>query len=107
MARTVYSAVFYAASGISSPVTMFTVPAGEVWVVRDIDAYNNAGASMSDIYFVDSVSNGTFFYGKVAAASKDTVQWRGRQVFTFGGGAYVNPNGSNWDVRVSGYRLLV
>jgi hypothetical protein len=87
-------------------VTCFVVPTGEVWIVRDIDAYNNSGSSAADCYFVDAISNGTFYYAKNAAVSKDSVQWRGRQVFGAGGSVYVNPNGNTWDIRISGYKLL-
>ncbi len=86
------------------------VPDGHLWIVRDIDAYSNVGAS-SLTFFVAHATPGVlgappFMMGKISGGSEDLVQWRGRQVLPAGDEMILLPNGGSVDFNISGYDLL-
>jgi hypothetical protein len=95
------------AQGISTPLYA-QVPVGKVWIVRDVDIYCNSGGSPSTIFMqilAPPPTKPAFFAGKIAAATSDSVQWRGRQVLHAGEYLQCDPNGSTCDVTVSGYEF--
>jgi hypothetical protein len=105
----IYSKRFWFQQGLSVPTNSAPVPAGKIWIIRDIDIYMNTGTSPGNVY-VSIVNTGLgiypcFYLGKVTSASKDTVQWRGRQVAYGGEAIYIDPSGSTVDVTISGYEL--
>lgn len=92
-----------AATGKSGP----TVPDGEVYILRDIDAWSSTGAA------------GDFFvlYGAAGVAiqllaigdghSSHSTQWRGRQVYAPGEQLAVQVGTGTWNIQMSGYRLTL
>lgn len=90
----------------TDPPSTYLVPAGKVWIVRDIDAYSNAGLADAVLYVKDIVPGYLFAIAKVAVGSQNVVQWRGRQVLDAGAqGLEVASNAGSWTWRISGYEL--
>jgi hypothetical protein len=102
----VYSQRLFEVHGLAGGATLtFTVPSGYTAIVRDIDLYSSPTLSNAEIYISGS-SGQTFFYASVAATTKDSPQWRGRQVL-YAGETMTIYNGASesWDVTISGYLL--
>ena len=100
-----FSILIARARGFSSAhVVIATVPAGKLWIVRDIDAYTNTllGAVLD---FGDEVTGGTFAGLHLGPASEGSVQWTGRQVFPAGESIFADARAGTWDYRISGYEL--
>ena len=106
MSRPVYSTRFIA--GFAPSVAgSYTVPAGFVAIVRDIDAWHEAGGSGSDYLYASVVSLGGAFFYETFAASQ-WISWRGRQVINPGEELVVQGNSTvNQSVMVSGYLLML
>jgi hypothetical protein len=104
VAARVYSTVFYSAHAAPLSFT-YTVPAGQVAIVRDIDALfeGNPGNTALSVY--DPGTLGTVYY-HLQTNPNEYVQWRGRQVFLAGQRFTVASAGPNAvGCRVSGYLL--
>jgi hypothetical protein len=83
----------------------YTVAAGFVVVVRDIDAFWSFGLTLASLNVVGDLGE-TFAFWTITPLSTNSqsFQWRGRQVFESGTSFSVITN-SALDVRVSGYVL--
>jgi len=109
LAYPVYSSVLFRAQGVTGEHDVF-VPAGEVWVVRDLDAYGTVDSlGRIELYLVELPSFATFAWFNWSSGEQNLKQWRGRQVITPQGGAGAlrvqNLGGTPVDVSVSGYRF--
>lgn len=104
MARPAYSANLLAEREFEGTAT-YTVAAGFVVVVRDIDAFWSFGLTGADLNAVGDLGE-TFAYWSTdeELLSSQSFQWRGRQVFESGTSFSVITS-SALDIRVSGYVL--
>lgn len=100
-----YSKLLYAIQGLGGFSGAQRPAVGKIWVVRDVDAYSNAGVGGSEFIMTDDLTGQTVFIASVAATTKGSVEWRGRQVFYNNNGFAFNSNAGLWDIRVSGYEL--
>jgi len=107
MPQAVYSKRLFSAVGFTpQSVVVYITPIGYTAVLRDIDLYNSAGSSNSEIY-IEGDKGQTIFHAEVVALTKDSPQWRGRQVFYEGETISVNlPGPDIWDITMSGYELV-
>jgi len=99
---TVYSKRFIAASGITAEVSE-TVPAGVIWILRDVDIYCNAPLGGSRFFLEGSIHQ-TLWSAVTNPNSINAVGWRGRQVLVSGESFYVRAD-TPTDVTISGYEL--
>lgn len=91
------------AAGIVGPV----VPSGLVYVVRDIDVFNNSAAT-TDLLNVRNQLLGplTQFQGGTTVATR-IGQWRGRQVYGPGEQVGFQVFAGTWAIACSGYQLTL
>jgi hypothetical protein len=101
---TIYSDRLYRVVGLNGSSGPITVPLGETWVVRDIDAYTGATLTGTTLNFRDANTTGTIWSTTASPTQAQSSEWRGRQVFR-GGDVFDFVTTSAWDIRVSGYRL--
>lgn len=103
----VYSVLFFQGTfGGGGVVTAFTVPAGYVYVVRDLDAVSPA--SSTSIVMSELVANQNFAVVPAGPVTDQAVQpytWRGRQVFESGQQLGLAALFDLVFARVSGYAL--
>jgi hypothetical protein len=102
----IYSTLFY--SGVQpqgSHATLYTVPAGFVVILRDVDALSTTTAN-AQILLTEAAAANAFASLNVATVL-DSAQWRGRQVFPAGYAIGINTVVGAWVVRASGYLLTV
>jgi hypothetical protein len=92
------------ASGASQD---FSVPAGFAWIIRDIDATSGASLDLPFLHVEDLVTGGTIAVLAVGGLFLESVQWKGRQAFTYGGGFRLRAENNSWDARVTGYEFAV
>lgn len=108
MARSVYSLRIYSgvvdpAAGIVGPI----VPAGLIYIVRDIDINGVTGA-VGDVMTVQNPTLGNLFIVRVTTArSGDNWQWRGRQVYAEGEKVGSESFVGTFHVCISGYMLTL
>ncbi len=101
MSRPVYSTRLLGAVGLVGTLS-YTVPAGFVAVIRDLDAYNGGGITVTNITLHGSGGQ-TIWQDDSTTLSRNSA-WRGRQVIFAGETFDVHTTGA-WDVTVSGYLL--
>jgi len=101
-----YSVLFaQIASLVGASLDLYTVPAGNVAVVRDISA-RNTNTTSDTLFVLDTLLPVTF--ATFAPASTTLVgQWQGREVFPAGHTLALASTGGIWQVRVSGYLLTM
>ena len=113
MAREVYSKRFLAGTVDElSPDTAGPVPAGYVWVVRDMTAYAYGFGDASYPGFTFSLEIESFepvmIWGAPLAYLGRQYSWQGRVVMNAGDSLTVAGAGSTyWDVTISGYQLTL
>jgi hypothetical protein len=102
----IYSDVLFSQSGLAGHYEQ-TVPPGETWVFRDIDAYTNGVLSLTiALRFIDLDTTGTIWYHEFGINTKSFAQWEGRQVFTSGLSFQFATENGPVDVRACGYRFV-
>ena len=90
--------------GAHVPLTAtYTVPAGKVAVVRDVDLYYGGSISGAS-WFIRGNAGQSFAAGIFPATQSGWQSWRGRQVL-YGGEDLVVVVEDTMDVTVSGYLL--
>jgi len=100
-----YSTQFFAGTIPTNALTnAFTVPAGELVVLRDMDALI---VTASDLFNVQIGVAGatTVVWYVTATATPEWVQWQGRTVVKAGESIWVYSSGSNTQAVLSGYLL--
>jgi len=100
---TLYSVSFLALEE-STDVTPVGVPAGETWVIRDIDVYwgNQIEAPTGRIL---GSAGQAFAIWQGAVLAPNVMSWRGRHVITGPGTLTASVDVGNADISISGYRL--
>lgn len=101
MAIPVYSTRFLAVQGLVG-VAAYTVPVGQLAVVRDVNVYNGGGLSVTTAIWHGSAGQAIALWASQTDASDGF--FTGRQVFNPGESFDITTNGA-WDVTVSGYLL--
>lgn len=101
----VYSSRLYRVSGLNGGSGTITVPAGEVWIVRDVDAYSGAVVGTVTVRFLDIDTGGTIWENTGGINTATYASWRGRQVFEAGDSFAFSASDLS-DIRASGYKLL-
>lgn len=100
-----YSTNFVAVAGLVG-LEPLTVPAGEVWILRDLDAYATGVISVPfTILWLHGVNGQAIAYHQWLAGVQETFEWRGRQVLSPGTTWDVRSDNGAVDVTVSGYVL--
>jgi hypothetical protein len=101
----VYSSRLFAARLlVAGAHTLYTVGAGNVVILRDLDVVQ-AAAFSSELYVYDGSSQVSFAYYS-SPANVTYYSWRGRQVFSAGETIKCFVVGSGqWDLIASGYIL--
>lgn len=83
-----------------------TVPAGEVWVVRDMSIVYDGNATDGDLFYVTDDTTGTWLWRRKQLADDEWAQWQGREVLPEGTILTAHASGlSDVIFRISGYRL--
>jgi hypothetical protein len=85
-------------------VTAWTVLAGTVLIVRDVDVVSITGAAATVLVFAGGT--GATFVATPSLATRELYSWRGRQVLPAGEELHVLVTaGGDFDVTISGYVL--
>ena len=100
-----YSRRLFSQQGVTDPTVCFTVPPGQVWIVRSIDCYCGAPLVSSQLIFKEYENSAAFLSFTTEAGTSRSFQWEGRQVFEAGQSLEADPADHAWDIRVSGYEL--
>jgi hypothetical protein len=99
----VYTVRFYAGNLDSDGAhTLFTVPSGYIWVLREIDALCHSAGSNS--LFIERV-DGLTITGVIDPTTNVANQWTGRCVLEPGEEFEAYIGAGNWDLYLSGYQL--
>lgn len=102
----IYSTRFYNGPATNGQ-TLYTVPAGFVVVVRDLEVYNFSSSAIVQVQVQLGVSGSTSgvlaFVNNVA--SQVCAQWKGRAVVNAGESLVAFSTGSSFSMLVSGYLL--
>lgn len=109
MARAVYSQRFFAFAGATpvGPVGPI-VPAGFVFVVRDIDAVvRSSGTAQLEILGQVVGQLIALWSYPQSPVPDNNFEWRGRQVFGVGERVGISVLSGSWDVAISGYQLTL
>lgn len=102
----VYSVRLFAGQITTSLSSLYTVPANAVVVVRDVELYNNSGASdHADVAI--NVSGGTLtqVIGTASIANGVSFQWKGRIVLAPADIIQAFTGAGNWLCYISGYNF--
>ena len=99
---TVYSVRFYEGRNVTGGT--FTVPAGVIWIVRDVDAFFGGGLAGGALDVVGTLGQ-TFAWFPFTGLTAAAFQWRGRQVFN-PGDVWGFTSGQGIDLTLSGYSLI-
>jgi hypothetical protein len=102
MAR-LYSTRLMASEGAADAL-FEEVPAGFIWVVRDI-VLTFDGADSADGYQVGVQGKAPILLGQVAGGNVEQFHWTGRQVMEAGETLAFTASTLNWYILVSGYQL--
>ena len=95
----------FSQQGVSSPTTAFTVPAGQVWVIRSIDCYVGAPAVSTQLIFKNLDDSAAWLSFTAEIGQSRSFTWVERQAYMSGESLTVQPIDHPWDVRVTGYEL--
>lgn len=107
MALPVYSRRFIAQSGITLPLRQ-AVPAGKLWILRDLDARVTAGSLPAALFVGSGTPDLYFIVLPWTSSTTESVQWSGRQVIPAGAELLLTvSSGSTWSAAISGYELTL
>lgn len=105
MPARVYSRNFVALATSTVGATV-VVPAGGLYIVRDIDVVDASGSANSFV-FEGSSSQVIWFQTYTPGGPTSSFEWRGRQVIEAGDSFRVFSGGGPWHMTVSGYSLTL
>lgn len=103
-----YSKLLAAIAGGTGTTTVGPVPAGFIWIVRDVDGVGNGSGAAGTLYLelIDpSAAIVIFAAFDLPATGNTNTPWRGRQVLPEGWSLRVLPAGAYWQGAISGYQL--
>lgn len=102
---TVYSTRFIAVKG-GTTFYGYTVPPGNLAIVRDVDTYASSELAFSQVFFEGNEKQAIWFW-ESGLGAESYGSWRGRQVFNPGEQFGIRINVSHADATVSGYLLTL
>jgi hypothetical protein len=108
MPRPVYSTQFYAFQGLSGTGASITVPAGHVYVVKQVTMYASPLLGQTAVFFQDDVSGAALFASRFNIDAGGWAGLFGTLVFEAGQGFHFQVNASltdSADVSAHGYDL--
>lgn len=108
MARQLYSVRFLAAQGLSGTGPSVTVPAGHVYVVKQVTMYASPLISVTSVFFEDDSTGAALFASRFNASAGGWAGLYGALVFQAGEGFHFqvdNSAGEPADVYAGGYDL--
>ena len=91
------------ASGVVGP----TVPAGLVYVLRDVDACDATFTAGDEMAFLSPTNNPIVFFRATVSVPGENFSWRGRMVFGPGEKIGFESFQGAWNVVASGYQLTL
>jgi hypothetical protein len=102
----VYSQRFAVTNSVTNWVELATVPADELWILRDIELVNSGTAEASLIQMsLESPGGQAIFLTAQNVPVLAHVQWEGRIVLNAGDQFWANCVGSTASITVSGYNF--
>lgn len=109
MAAYVYSLRIFASGSLSPGAGMVgpIVPDGLVYIVRDIDAFDDSAGSSDNLVVFNQLGGILVSWIGPSIASIGAYQWRGRQVYNEGEQVAFRSFGGSWAVACSGYQLTL
>jgi hypothetical protein len=109
MAQAVYSLRIFASGGLSPGAGTVgpIVPTGLVYIVRDIDAFDDSGGSSDNMVVFNQTLGLLVSWQGPSLAAAGGYQWRGRQVYNEGEQVGVRSFVGTWSVAISGYQLTL
>lgn len=109
MAAQVYSLRIFASAGLSPGAGTVgpIVPAGLVYIVRDIDAFDDTAGSTDNLIIFNQTSGVLVNWVGPGSAALGNWQWRGRQVYNEGEQVALRSFVGTWGVAISGYQLTL
>lgn len=109
MTRDVYSVRLAAGGGLTpatGPIGPI-VPAGVVWVVRDVDVVESSGLRPAGFEMYNQELGLLFFVLMTTSTPSANFSWRGRQVYAEGEQIRIQATQGTWDFAISGYQLTL
>ena len=106
----VYSTLFAQQRFVGEGLTILaTVPAGELWIVRDVVLYVefDVDTAQLGVLVEDPAAGYCYLYREMTPTPGQTYHWDGRQVMTVGQSLECYHAAATSVVRVSGYRFTV
>ncbi len=110
MARPVYSTRFIAQAGLSGTGASVTVPAGHVYVVKQLTIYSSPLLAVLTAFFEDDATGAALFANRFTIGASGSVFFYGAIVFEPGQGFHFQVNagiGDAADVYAGGYDLIL
>jgi hypothetical protein len=109
MSQRVYSVRHFSAGGLTAGAGTVgpVVPAGFVWVVRDIDALEITGSTPAQMEVLNPNFQPFWFIDRNFPQVGANFQWRGRQVFQAGEQIGFKAFSGTWSIMCSGYSLTL
>jgi hypothetical protein len=109
MARDVYSIRIFSTGGLTSAAGTVgpVVPAGLVYVLRDMDAVEITGATSAQLEVLNPTLQPLWFINTANPQIAANFQWRGRQVFGPGEQVGFHAFSGAWSLMASGYQLTL
>src|SRR5579864_3139287 len=109
MPRDVYSIRIFATGGLTAAAGTVgpTVPAGLVYVLRDIDAYETTGTVGANFVVLNQTRGWLWGGFRATSSALETPQWRGRQVYAEGEQVGFLVGSGTWAIAASGYQLTL
>lgn len=107
--RTVYSLRIFATGGLSPGAGLVgpIVPAGLVYVVRDIDVVETSGTNGTILEFQGQTLGPLTYFERTAADGLGRGSWRGRQIYNEGEQVGFKALSGTWSISCSGYQLTL
>jgi hypothetical protein len=106
LSRPLYSQVVIDQHSSSDLSASYLVPAGYVFIVRDMVAFSSTTTSTGGVVVQSSGSGAFLWYVGTPAGATETLQWQGRQVIEGGDTVTCDVYGAaGTSIRVSGYLL--
>lgn len=109
MAQAVYSLRIFASGGLSPGAGTVgpIVPSGLVYIVRDVDAFDDSAGSSDNLVIFNQVGGILVSWLGPSLAAAGSYQWRGRQVYNEGEQVAVRSFAGTWTIAISGYQLTL
>ena len=95
----------FSQQGVNVPTAAFEVPAGRVYIVRNIDCYVGAPDISTQLIFKDLLESTAWLSFTAELGQSRSFQWEGRQAYGEGSSLVLDPTDHPWDVRITGYDL--